>query len=43
LFEKQQRHFDKLSSSQRRKVCRAQKQREKLKAEGLWEDWMDMT
>ena len=43
LFEKQQGHFDKLSSSQRRKVCRAQKQREKLKAEGLWEDWMDMT
>ena len=43
LFEKQQQHINKISSSHRRRVYRSQKHREKLKEQGLWQDWMDMT
>ena len=42
LFEKVQRHLSKMSSKQRRRICRSEKHREKLKSDGLWEDWMDL-
>jgi len=41
LFEKVQNHIKKFSSKQRRKIFQGEKQREKLKQQGLWEDWMD--
>jgi len=42
LFRRVQRHIAKVTSRHRRLVCKAEKQREKLKAQGLWEDWMNV-
>jgi preprotein translocase subunit SecA len=42
LFEKAQKHIAKVSAKQRHQVFQGEKQREKLKEQGLWEDWMDM-
>jgi preprotein translocase subunit SecA len=41
LFKKVQRHIDKITSKQRRRVFKGEKYREKLKEQGLWEDWMN--
>ena len=41
LFLRTQRHNDKVSQNMRNKQYRSEKQREKLKDLGLWEDWMD--
>jgi len=41
LFEKVQKHIRKFSSKQRQRIFQGEKQREKLKEQGLWEDWMD--
>jgi len=41
LFNKVQRHIDKITSKQRRRVFKGEKHREKLKEQGLWEDWMN--
>jgi len=41
LFNKMQKHIDKITSKQRRRVFKGEKQREKLKEQGLWEDWMN--
>ncbi|MBN2378022.1 MAG: hypothetical protein JXD22_16610 [Sedimentisphaerales bacterium] len=40
LFIKTQKHINSVTSRQRRRVCRMEKKREKLKEKGLWEDWM---
>ena len=37
-----QKHIAKVTSAHRRRVCKAEKQREDLKAKGLWEDWMNL-
>lgn len=42
LFEKVQKHINKQSTKQRHKLFQHEKQREKLKEQGLWEDWMDI-
>jgi len=41
LFEKVQHHINKVTSQQRQKIFQSEKQREKLRQQGLWEDWMD--
>ena len=41
LFNKVQKHIDKITSKQRRRVFKGEKHREKLKEQGLWEDWMN--
>jgi preprotein translocase subunit SecA len=40
LFSNVQKHYNKLGIKQRKKVYDAEVQKEKLKSEGLWEDWM---
>jgi len=42
LFEKVQKHIAKIAAKQRHQIFQGEKQREKLKEQGLWEDWMDM-
>jgi len=42
IFEKVQRHIARITSKQRRRICQSEKHREKLKADGLWEEWMDL-
>ena len=42
LFNKVQRHIDKITSKRRKLVFKGEKQREKLKEQGLWEDWMNL-
>jgi len=42
LFDKVQNHVAKVTSKHRHNVFRGEKHREKLKEQGLWEDWMDM-
>ena len=42
LFRKLQRHVDKVTARQRHRLFQGEKHREKLKEQGLWEDWMDM-
>jgi preprotein translocase subunit SecA len=41
LFNKMQRHIDKLTSKQRRRVFKGEKHREKMKEQGLWAEWMN--
>ncbi len=41
LFEAVQKHISKTTRKQRHKVFQGEKYREKLKSQGLWEDWMD--
>ncbi len=41
IFHQTQKHNDKVARKQREKLYRSEKQREKLKEQGLWEDWMD--
>jgi len=41
LFRDVQKHIAGVSSRHRQAICRNEKQREKLKAQGMWEDWMD--
>ena len=41
LFNYVQRHNDKIMRKQRNNLCRGEKHREKLREQGLWEDWMD--
>jgi len=41
LFEKVQGHIAKVVSRRRHRVYLGEKHREKLKDQGLWEDWMD--
>lgn len=41
LFVKMQKHNNKLGQKQRSNLYQSEKQREKLKEQGLWEDWMD--
>jgi len=42
IFNRVQRHISKLTTKQRQNLFRGEKQREKLKEQGLWEDWMDL-
>ena len=42
LFAKVQKHLNKITARQRQGVFRSEKQKEKLKEQGLWEDWMDI-
>ena len=41
LFRDVQKHIARVSSRHRQAICRNEKQREKLKSQGMWEDWMD--
>ena len=41
LFSQVQRHNDKVARKQRNLVFLGEKQKEKLRSQGLWEDWMD--
>jgi len=41
LFSKTQNHIARVARKQRKRVFLAEKQREKLKEQGLWESWMD--
>ena len=41
LFRKIQGHIDAVTRKQRHRVFQGEKFREKLRKEGLWEDWMD--
>ena len=41
LIAHTQKHIEKIAGQQRHKVYQMEKQREKLKEQGLWEDWMD--
>jgi hypothetical protein len=41
IFHKVQAHINKITSKQRQKVFQSEKHREKLREQGLWEDWMD--
>lgn len=42
LFEKLQHRIENLTGKHRHRVYQSEKQREKLKEDGLWEDWMDI-
>ena len=42
IFESIQKKLDKLSSRRRQQIFRQEKQKEKMKQQGLWEDWMDI-
>ena len=42
IFDGVQKHIDKITTKQRRNIFRGEKHREKLKEQGLWEDWMDL-
>ncbi|MBN1766072.1 MAG: hypothetical protein JW860_12490 [Sedimentisphaerales bacterium] len=42
IFEKVQNHFKNISRKQRHRIFQSEKQRERMKAQGLWEDWMDL-
>ncbi len=41
LFSHIQKHNDKVARKHRNQLFRNEKHKEKLRAEGLWEDWMD--
>ncbi len=42
VFARIQRRIDRNARKQRQQIYRSEKHREKLKADGLWEDWMDL-
>ena len=42
LFEKVQKRLVKVTSKRRHKVYLNEKHREKMKEQGMWEDWMDV-
>ena len=42
LFAQVQKHINNVASKHRGNIYRNEKQREKLKEQGMWEDWMDI-
>ena len=42
VFEKVQKKLDRDMSKQRKKLFKFEKHREKMREQGLWEDWMDI-
>jgi len=43
IFQNVQHHIHKITQKQRHKIFQGEKHREKMKKEGLWEDWMDVS